>query len=190
MDGTEDLITKISNERFIILKKLSDGDIKSARLKMFTEKVRTEVLEKHYTKYHITIGDYYPGILGMRDSFYDAEKALTLVTKMDYQKGVFYLDEFHVARILHDVSRTTRTNILNHSGYQRMLDPDMKWLLHTANVFIENDLNLSKSAAKLHIHRNSLHYRLTKIQELTGFNLRKLKNAFDFYLIFKLADFD
>ena len=40
-------------------------------------------------------------------------------------------------------------------------------MVHTIEVFFKNNLNLSEAARKLYIHRNTLVYRLEKVQRLT-----------------------
>ena len=57
-----------------------------------------------------------------------------------------------------------------------------KNLLHTGLSFIENDLNISKTSSSLFLHRNTLIYRLEKIKEILGLDLKKFKDSFVFYL--------
>ncbi len=57
-------------------------------------------------------------------------------------------------------------------------------MLETVNVFINRDLNLTDAARDLYIHRNTLVYRLDKIQKVSGLDLRHFKDA----MLFKLAD--
>ena len=43
-------------------------------------------------------------------------------------------------------------------------------LLHTLRVFINSDHNRHRTADELHLHRNTLNYRLRRVTELTGYN--------------------
>lgn len=43
-------------------------------------------------------------------------------------------------------------------------------LLHTLRVFLNSDHNRHRTAEKLHLHRNTLNYRLRRVTELTGYN--------------------
>lgn len=54
---------------------------------------------------------------------------------------------------------------------------------NTLNKFFENNLNVSETARQLFVHRNTLVYRLARIQESTGLDLR----SFDDALTFKIA---
>lgn len=58
-------------------------------------------------------------------------------------------------------------------------------LLHTGIIFIENDLNISKTSSSLFLHRNTLIYRLEKIKEVLGLDLKTFKDSFVFYLSIK-----
>ena len=55
--------------------------------------------------------------------------------------------------------------------------------LMTIQKFFDNSLNISETSRKLFIHRNTLVYRLDKIQKLTGLDLREFDDA----IIFKVA---
>ena len=55
--------------------------------------------------------------------------------------------------------------------------------LTTINTFFENSLNVSETSRKLFIHRNTLVYRIEKLQKSTGLDLR----VFDDAITFKIA---
>ena len=46
-------------------------------------------------------------------------------------------------------------------------------LLRTLRAFFHNNSNVSKTAERLYLHRNSMIYRLARIEELTGLDLRR-----------------
>jgi carbohydrate diacid regulator len=53
-------------------------------------------------------------------------------------------------------------------------------ILSTVNKFFENNLNVSETSRQLYIHRNTLVYRLDKLQRLTGLDLRNFDDAITF----------
>lgn len=53
----------------------------------------------------------------------------------------------------------------------------------TINKFFENSLNVSETSRQLYIHRNTLVYRLDKLEKSTGLDLR----VFDDAITFKIA---
>ncbi len=56
-------------------------------------------------------------------------------------------------------------------------------LTETADALFKNGLNLSETARVMHLHRNTLIYRLDKIQKITGLNLREFSDALSFRLL-------
>lgn len=55
-------------------------------------------------------------------------------------------------------------------------------LIDTFVAFIENNQNINQTAAMLHIHRNTLHYRLTKIKITLGLDPHQLTDLFKLYV--------
>ena len=54
-------------------------------------------------------------------------------------------------------------------------------LKHTASVFLQCNLNVTDAAHQLYVHRNTLLYRLNKIKQLTGYDLRQFQDAMHYY---------
>ena len=59
-------------------------------------------------------------------------------------------------------------------------------ILYTVEMFFQKDLNLSDTARQLYIHRNTLVYRLDKVQRQTGLDLRKFNDAVTFKMLFEM----
>ena len=52
--------------------------------------------------------------------------------------------------------------------------------LSTINSFFENNLNVSETSRQLFIHRNTLVYRIEKLQKQTGLDIRNFDDALRF----------
>ncbi len=52
---------------------------------------------------------------------------------------------------------------------------------HFIKEFITNDLNISKASKAMYIHRNTLNYKLDKLKEHSGFDLRVFVDAYILY---------
>ena len=87
--------------------------------------------------------------------------------------------------IFNVISLITKEKSLNSLIDLENINSIDKNLLHTGISFIENDLNISKTSAVLFLHRNTLIYRLEKIKEIFGLDLKTFKDAFVFYLSIK-----
>lgn len=56
-------------------------------------------------------------------------------------------------------------------------------LMLAVDCFFENGMNISETARKLYMHRNTLIYRLNKIQRTTGIDLRNFEMAVTFKIL-------
>ena len=52
--------------------------------------------------------------------------------------------------------------------------------MSTINKFFENNLNISETARQLYVHRNTLVYRLERIEKIIGLDIRKFDDAMTF----------
>ena len=125
-----------------------------------------------------------------------ASKSLTqaLETKrmslsMNYTYGVHTYKDFmlyHVLEELPDYKLNEFYKLLtDYSDSQIFSDDEMT---STAEEFLENSLNVSETSRKMFLHRNTLNYRLDKIEKETGLDIRKFSDAIIFRLIILLKN--
>ena len=60
--------------------------------------------------------------------------------------------------------------------------------LTTVYTFFDNNLNISETSRQLYVHRNTLVYRLEKIQKRTGLDVRVFDDALTFKIAMMVAD--
>ncbi len=65
--------------------------------------------------------------------------------------------------------------VINNANVQLILQD--KELLDTISAFFECDLNITTASEKTYLHRNTLNYRLEKINKLLGLNLKSFEHA-------------
>lgn len=121
----------------------------------------------------------------MRDiekSYGEAKEALELAQKFDLVKPIHKYEQMMVYRIISHISAIDR-DIIMHKVQDRKIELLETEEIRTANVFLECNLNVSEAARKLFIHRNTLIYRLEKIQKVTGYDLKVFKDAMEFRII-------
>ena len=65
----------------------------------------------------------------------------------------------------------------------------MKRLLPPLRNFFDNNLNVSETARQLFVHRNTLVYRLEKLQKTTGLDIRVFEDAMTFKIALMVASY-
>ena len=58
-----------------------------------------------------------------------------------------------------------------------------KELVECINAFFKNNLNISETSRNAFLHRNTLLYRIEKINKITGLNIRNFEDAMSFRLL-------
>ncbi|MFF9773324.1 PucR family transcriptional regulator [Streptomyces sp. NPDC013978] len=76
----------------------------------------------------------------------------------------------------------------------RLLDPLRDYdrrhraeLIPTLEAFLECDGSWTRCAARLHLHVNTLRYRVGRIEQLTGRDLSRLEDKLDFFLALRMS---
>ena len=81
-------------------------------------------------------------------------------------------------------SRTTLLENYDIEKFKKIFnDSDM---MSTIDCLFDNDLNVSRTARKMYMHRNTLIYRLNKFKEITSLDVRIFSDAVIFILIYTL----
>ena len=117
-------------------------------------------------------------------SYEQARYTFSTANKMGINGTVQSFSDYFLIRVLEDLPEENVGEyraLLKDEGAKEIFDnPEM---LLTADAFIENSLNVSETARKLFLHRNTLIYRLDKIERQTGLNIRRFTDAVAFRLI-------
>lgn len=110
-------------------------------------------------------------------SLYEAKRTSELFDGERKTESVHSCQECLFSDLLKSVSKKESDKLVADIGKNPLDDESFI----TAIEFLRNDLNVCETARKLFIHRNTLNYRLDKIEKRTGLDLRKFTHAAVFY---------
>lgn len=121
------------------------------------------------------IGRVHQGIKGIREGFFQAEKAIKLRTSSKKIKEIIYYDDLGIYRLLNQLVGEKELISFYEDTVGKLVDYDMKNdlnLIKTLEYYFYNNENLKVTSKELYIHVNTLKYRLGRIEALTGYSLR------------------
>ncbi|MFJ8463967.1 PucR family transcriptional regulator [Streptomyces swartbergensis] len=101
---------------------------------------------------------------------------------MDGGSTVHSIGDLRVHQLLAAVSQSARTRLLDLTAARLREQPDWPALRDTITAWCESGFNLVRASTALHIHRNTVVYRMNKIEQLTGRPLREHRTAMALYL--------
>ena len=132
----------------------------------------------------VGVGCEMPSFGEIAVSYAQAVSALRMSDMLGDKGDVHAYSEYLLVQMLSDVPKERVKECLASfriDGTEEVFRDEE--LFSTAEVFLERDLNLSETSRTLFIHRNTLSYRLDKIERLTGLNIRKFSDAVTFRVI-------
>ncbi|MFP4697077.1 MAG: PucR family transcriptional regulator [Eubacteriales bacterium] len=179
---TKDFITAVDEHNIILVKELKDNDTfkeieKTARVILDT--LNSEVMTKVYISYGTIISD----IKDVSRSYKEAKMALD-VGKIFYSDSyVIGYNNLGIGRLIYQLPMPLCKMFIKEIFDDKSPDEFDEETISTINKFFENSLNVSETSRQLYIHRNTLVYRLDKLQKNTGLDLR----VFDDAITFKIA---
>ena len=121
--------------------------------------------------------------LELARAYKEAGIAIDVGRVFDTEKTVINYENLGIGRLIYQLPTTLCEMFLQEVFKKNPIDALDQETLFTINKFFENNLNVSETARKLFVHRNTLVYRLEKIKKLTGLDLREFDDA----IVFKVA---
>ncbi|MBQ4640980.1 MAG: helix-turn-helix domain-containing protein [Clostridia bacterium] len=115
-----------------------------------------------------------------------ARRAIEIGRVYSPENTVHMYRTMYLQRFLADLNPDVAAHyysLLFNPATNRLFSEEM---LHTIEMFFKKDLNLSETARQLYIHRNTLVYRLDKVQRALGLDLRKFDDAVTFKMLFEM----
>lgn len=128
------------------------------------------------------IGEPATSVGGLHDSYQDACDALRLGTRFADTDPVHLITDLRVHQVVTAVSQAARNRLLDLTATELRAQPDWPALRDTVTAWCESGFNLVRTAEVLHIHRNTVVYRMNKIEQITGRSLREYRTAMALYL--------
>jgi carbohydrate diacid regulator len=122
----------------------------------------------------IGVGQYYPDLGGLRKSYQEAKLSLTVGTKVWGAGRVYHIKQVGMFVTLANVAQERKAELAHQILHPLLHDEQ---LYKTVQTFLQAGLNLTEAAERLHVHRNTLIYRLDKTKKVIGLDPRVFDDA-------------
>lgn len=176
---TKDFITAVDEKNIILVKELKPTETyedMSKTAKVILDMLNTEAM----TKVHVAFGTIVNEIKDVSRSYKEAKMALD-VGKIFYSgRNVVAYSKLGIGRLIYQLPMPLCKMFIKEIFEGKSPDNFDDETLSTINKFFENSLNVSETSRQLYIHRNTLVYRLDKLQKSTNLDLRVFEDAITF----------
>ena len=176
---TKDFITAVDEKNIIIVKELSanEGYPEMEKAAKETMDILTAEGEKDI---HIAYGTIVNDIKEVSKSYKEAKLALDVGKIFFDEKDIIAYNQLGIGRLIYQLPIPLCKMFIREIFEGKSPDEFDEETLATINKFFENSLNVSETSRQLYIHRNTLVYRLDKLQKSTALDLRVFEDAITF----------
>lgn len=184
----KDFITAIDEKNIILVKELKEkeeyAEIEKTA-KMILDMLNSEAMSQVRVSYGTIVNE----IRFLSKSYKEAKMAMDVGKIFYEEKSVIAYNTLGIGRLIYQLPIPLCEMFLDEVFEGDFPDGLDEETLITINKFFENNLNVSETSRQLYIHRNTLVYRLEKLQKTTGLDVRVFEDALTFRIALMVSNY-
>lgn len=183
-------IVTILNGQLLLLIPLPYGDRSKHReiVNSFVDCFTTLLRNKGFTKIEFGVGSFSDSVDYLHKVYQEAKMALELGRNFELGYPCYFTEmgvlKFVFAQPAFELQEFTQRVLGDLFAYDRENETD---LVHTLSTYFTARIQIPECARLLFVHENTLRNRLKKIEQLTGFDLRRIDHLVNFYVASQIA---
>lgn len=176
---SKDFVTAVDEKNIIVVKELAEHESYDDLSK--TADVIINLFHGDAdSNVHIAYGTVVNELKDVSRSYKEARMALDVGKIFFEEKNIIAYSQLGIGRLIYQLPIPLCKMFIKEIFDGKSPDEFDEEMLTTINKFFENSLNVSETSRQLYIHRNTLVYRLDKLQKSTGLDLRVFEDAITF----------
>ena len=175
---SKDFVTAVDEKNIIVVKELADNEQYEDLRK--TAEVILNLFRGDGNSVHISYGTVINELKEVSRSYKEARMALDVGKIFFEEQNIIAYSQLGIGRLIYQLPIPLCKMVIKEIFDGKSPDEFDEEILTTINKFFENSLNVSETSRQLYIHRNTLVYRLDKLQKSTGLDLRVFEDAITF----------
>lgn len=175
----KDFVTAVDEKNIIIVKEVDAND-SYAELGKIAQNIYDILKNDGEEDILIAYGTVVNDIKEVSKSYKEAKLALDVGKIFFSERSVIAYSALGIGRLIYQLPIPLCKMFIREIFEGKSPDDFDEETLTTINKFFENNLNVSETSRQLYIHRNTLVYRLDKLQKSTGLDLRVFEDAITF----------
>ena len=178
---TKDFITAVDEKNIILVKEIGQKE-KIEDLEKTAEVIVDMLNTEAMSRVHVAFGTIVKDLKEVSKSYKEAKMALDVGKIFYSDKKVIAYSNLGIGRLIYQLPMPLCKMFIKEIFSDKTPDEFDEETLSTINKFFENNLNVSETSRQLYIHRNTLVYRLERLEKRLGLDIRKFEDAMTFKL--------
>lgn len=179
---TRDFVTEVDEKSVILVKDVRDIKEEEELLelaKMLVDNLHTEAM----VKVRVGFGNRVDMLQDIARSYQEAKMALEVGSIFYAESDTVSYSKLGIGRLIYQLPTSLCEMFLKEVFGEKVPEGFDEETTVTIQKFFENNLNISETARQLYVHRNTLVYRLERIEKMLGLDIRTFEDA----MLFKIA---
>jgi carbohydrate diacid regulator len=175
----KDFVTAVDENNVIVVKEVTETDT-NRDIDKYAKNIEDSLIKDGIKEVRIAYGTSAKEIKEVSRSYKEAKMALDVGKIFFEERDIVAYSELGIGRLIYQLPIPLCKMFIKEIFGGKSPDDFDEETLTTINKFFENSLNVSETSRQLFIHRNTLVYRLDKLQKSTGLDLRVFEDAITF----------
>lgn len=176
---TKDFVTEVDEQSIILIKDTkemeSEEDLR-ALASMIVDNIHAEAM----VRVRVGYGNRVNNLQDIAKSYQEAKMALEVGHIFYAEKETIAYSCLGIGRLIYQLPMSLCEMFIQEVFGDEVPDIFNEETTTTIQKFFENNLNISETARQLYVHRNTLVYRLERLQKIIGLDIRKFDDAMTF----------
>jgi carbohydrate diacid regulator len=178
-DRQVDFVLSMSETDVVLVKQVTEST-DARELYRIAQNIQDALSRELAIKTVVGVGTIVSHVRDLARAYKEAGVAIDVGKVFDTECSIINYENLGIGRLIYQLPTTLCEMFLREVFKKNPIDALDQETLFTINKFFENNLNVSETARKLFVHRNTLVYRLEKIKKITGLDLREFDDAITF----------
>ena len=175
---TRDFITAIDESSIVVVKELAEGD-SHEELAENAQRI-LDALSAQDRRPRVAYGNVVKELREVSKSYKEARMSMEVGKIFFEEKPISAYSKLGIGRLIYQLPIPLCKMFIKEVFHNISPESFDDETLMTIDKFFENNLNVSETSRQIFIHRNTLVYRLDKLQKTTGLDLRVFEDAITF----------
>ena len=181
-----------ATENNSIIALLPTKELTAERIAGIIHRFKNENVLYSDISFNVSVGCAYSSVGSIKRSYSEARRIRRLAGIIGNEDGVLFFEDDGLYMLIYSSDNTDYMRSYLNRMLGKLMDYDKGGnteLTKTLEVYIESNGNGTETAEKLFIHRNTLHYRIEKIEQLTGYDLNSYETLSNLIMAFKIKKY-
>lgn len=185
---TNEFLVDLGKGRILLCKEYLN-DLKSNEINMqaytLVDTIEAELMMKVLVSYGTPINNLHQ----LTKGYAEVVSALEIGKTFYQDRKVINYNELGVGRLVFGLSESLSETFLHEVLNGNVIEQFDEEIMNAVHKFFYNNLNISETARQLFVHRNTLVYRLGKVEKKTGLDIRLFEDALTFKMALLVSEY-